>query len=695
MFLYSLVFLCSSKIFAQDINSIIYKTFELDEAVEITDETYNLPDVIDSSIVYNADSVQLYIDRSNIAFSQSDYDAVFLNYVKVYSMAVQAKDSVYIARMYNNVGVVNHLLGNYGSAVKYYHKKLAILQAMGSAQEQKIAKTLLNIGTEYFDLGYKEIAINYYDILISLEDKYPIIALKAINGKAICEEISGRYSTAMHLYEKAMKIAEVEKDTMELLRVYNNIGVLYLEQKNIKKSLDIYEEAKRFYPLIENELYFELEGNRLNCIYELGKYDLAEQECNDFIEKAKNNGQKYFHARGIEIKGNIFHSRREFDKAIVNYEEAYALYEATYSTDLASMLHVQLANSYAETGDYHKGIVSIQKALALQEKYGRTRELMDSHLILAKIYELNDEEGKALEELKLANILRDSLYKSDIAAEVMSIEEEYQSEKKDAEISMLKKDQAFQYLQLEKQESRNQLLLLIVILLLSLGYLLYQFLKSKTEKDQALLLKHKLQVEQRLLRVQMNPHFMFNSLNSIQGYVSENDSWHAEVYLSKFASLMRTTLEYSQREWVYLADDIKNLNLYVALEQLRFQNQFEYSYDIDFDVEDEIMVPPMLLQPFVENAIIHGLAPVSTNGKLSLHIRMKGNYLEAVITDNGIGRKAASALKKGKHHRSMGVALTEKRIEMLDEKIKEAVTYSEPKEGSGTIVRILIPVKTP
>lgn len=690
-----LFFLFLTRAFGQDINSSIYKHFELDEAVEITDEAYNLPDAIDSDISYDIDSLNVYMEHSKKAFASGDYDKVFSNYLKVYFIALESKDSVYIAKMYNNVGVINHMTGNYGNAVMHYHKKLDVLQSMGVKEEPNIVKTLLNIGSEYLDVGLKTTAIHYYDIVGVFEESYPVFALKAINGKAICEEISGRYKSAMQLYKKALKIAEAEKDTTELLRIYNNVGALYLEQKNINKSLSIYEEALQFYENSKNELYFELEANRLNCIYELKQYDLAETLVERFIAKAKSQNETYFHAIGLELRGNIFHSREKYHKAIATYEASYELYQKAHLTDFASLLHVQLANSYTKIGVYKKAIKHIQKALVLQKRYGRTRELKESYIALSNAYELNGEPQKALQELKLANAIRDSIYKSDVAAEVMRIEEKYQSEKKDAEIAMLKKDQEVQYLQIEKQESRNQLLLLILILLVLLGYMLYLFLKSKSEKNQALLLKHKLQVEQRLLRVQMNPHFMFNSLNSIQGYVSENDSWHAEVYLSKFASLMRTTLEYSQREWVYLSEDIKNLNLYVALEQLRFQNQFDYQYEIDFDVDDELMIPPMLLQPFVENAILHGLAPIKKEGKLQLHIRMQGACLEATITDNGIGRLAASELKKGKHHRSMGVELTQKRIEILDENIKDPVVYKEPEHGTGTIVCILIPVKNP
>ena len=694
-FLFVFIFLVTNKTSGQDINSVIYKHFELDEAVEITDETYSLPDVVKTPVAYNTDSLDLFTENAKKAFPSGDYNAVFSNYMKIYAMAVEAKDSLYIARMYNNVGVVNHLSGNYENAVKHYHKKLIVLQQMGVKEERNIVKTLLNIGSEYSDLGINKVAIGYYDIVISLEDKYPILALKAINEKAIYEEVSGRYKSAMKLYRKALKIAEFEKDTTELLRVYNNVGTLYFEQKNIKKSLEIYEEALKFCKSTSNDVYFELEANRLNCLYELKQYDLVEDLVAHFINTAKAQNNVYFHAVGLETKGNIYHSRHQFHKAIATYEEAYQLYEILHLTDFASLVHVQLANSYTKIGAYSKAINNIQKALIIQERYGRIRELKDSYIALSYAYELNKQPEKALQQLKKANTIRDSIYKADITTEVMVIEERYQSEKKDAEIAMLKKDQEFQYLQIEKQESRNQLFLLILVLLVLLGYMLYLFLKSKSEKNEALLLKHKLQVEQRLLRVQMNPHFMFNSLNSIQGYVSENDSWHAEVYLSKFASLMRTTLEYSQREWVYLSEDIKNLNLYVALEQLRFQNQFDYNYEIDFDIDDELMVPPMLLQPFVENAILHGLAPVKEGGKLQLYVHMKDECIEAIISDNGIGRVAASALKKGKHHRSMGVELTQKRIEILDEQINDAVIYSDPETGSGTIVRILIPVKNP
>ena len=129
-------------------------------------------------------------------------------------------------------------------------------------------------------------------------------------------------------------------------------------------------------------------------------------------------------------------------------------------------------------------------------------------------------------------------------------------------------------------------------------------------------------MEQRLLRSQMNPHFIFNALNSIQSYVSENNTLDSEVYLSRFSRLMRQILEHSQEEFILLKDDLNALESYLSLEQIRFENSFEYIINDEDINQENIMIPPMIFQPFVENAILHGIEPKATKGLINISIEV-------------------------------------------------------------------------
>ncbi|MCH8332256.1 MAG: histidine kinase, partial [Bacteroidetes bacterium] len=209
------------------------------------------------------------------------------------------------------------------------------------------------------------------------------------------------------------------------------------------------------------------------------------------------------------------------------------------------------------------------------------------------------------------------------------------------------------------------------------------------------------------LRAQMNPHFIFNSLNSIQHFINSNEKMQANVYLSKFAELMRMILDDSQRLHVTLGDELSKIKLFIELESLRFQNIFEYSIEIAEEIdEDETNIPAMIIQPYVENAIIHGLLnlpekedPNTVPGKLSISFELEDNFIICVVEDNGVGRENSKKLKERypqKQHAPAGMKITQERLDMLNltKDTHLSVTIEDLKENGkacGTRVIIRIP----
>lgn len=209
-------------------------------------------------------------------------------------------------------------------------------------------------------------------------------------------------------------------------------------------------------------------------------------------------------------------------------------------------------------------------------------------------------------------------------------------------------------------------------------------------------------IELKALRSQMNPHFIFNSLNAIQHYIFKSESDDAIKYLNKFARLVRVILNNSERPTVTVGDDLDSLKLYLELEQMRFEGKFEYEIIIDesVDVDYDIM-PPLLMQPYVENAILHGLNPKPEKGKLQIHLSSEENFLICTITDNGIGREKAAEIKHMmpfKKYKSLGMKITEDRLKILNEinNSKLSVTITDLKDENnvalGTRVQLFVPL---
>ena len=219
--------------------------------------------------------------------------------------------------------------------------------------------------------------------------------------------------------------------------------------------------------------------------------------------------------------------------------------------------------------------------------------------------------------------------------------------------------------------------------------------RVKTETNKMLA-----QLETRLLRSQMNPHFIFNSLNSIQKYIWENKEEDAAEYLARFAKLIRAILENSRKEFITLKEELEVLKLYVDLEHRRSNGKFDYHIRVPDDLKlEELMLPPLLLQPYVENAIWHGVNKKAGHGHIDIHIRREEDLLKITIDDDGVGRQRNAVSTNGSAigKTSIGTDITQQRIDLLQSKsIGTGVEIVDKmKEGipSGTTVILTVPVK--
>lgn len=193
--------------------------------------------------------------------------------------------------------------------------------------------------------------------------------------------------------------------------------------------------------------------------------------------------------------------------------------------------------------------------------------------------------------------------------------------------------------------------------------------KNRVRLEKLELEKNILELEQKSLRLQMNPHFIFNSLNSIQGFIAQNDTAQAKWYLSKFARLMRQILESSRETYIPLSSEVSLLQNYLTLEKLCLNDKLGFSVAVDDAIDiDAVCIPPMIVQPYVENALRHGIAHKIEKGNITVHFSMEGDLLKCIVTDDGVGREKASLLKhsNGEKHKSTAMAVTSERLERLN-----------------------------
>lgn len=243
----------------------------------------------------------------------------------------------------------------------------------------------------------------------------------------------------------------------------------------------------------------------------------------------------------------------------------------------------------------------------------------------------------------------------------------------------------------------------LVILTAVLGLLIYREAQLKNKKRISEMKQKISEITQANLRQQMNPHFIFNTLNSIQYYMYQHDKLATNTYLTKFSNLMRKVLDNSRHTMVPLSDELAALTLYLELESIRFKDKFIYEINVDKDI-DPLMyrVPAMLIQPYVENSICHGIVPLEENGIIRVDLKLNEDYILCTIEDNGIGRAAAKerSLLRERNHNSLGTQITNSRIDLMNElygtSLKTVCTDLRNENGNpaGTRVEIHIPVLT-
>lgn len=248
-------------------------------------------------------------------------------------------------------------------------------------------------------------------------------------------------------------------------------------------------------------------------------------------------------------------------------------------------------------------------------------------------------------------------------------------------------------------------ILILVLSVASIIYLIFKIRLHTIRKNQKQDFDRKVEmskIELKALRSQMNPHFIFNSLNSIQHYIFNSKTDEAIKYLNKFARLVRIILNNSDKPTVTVEEDLEALKLYLELEQMRFEGKFDYEIIVDKTVDtDYDIMPPLLMQPYVENAILHGLNPKPEKGLLTINLSFKNNFLICTIIDDGIGRDKASQIKRtmpGNKHKSLGMKITEDRLRILNEinSSELSVTITDLKDNEenslGTKVQLYVPL---
>jgi tetratricopeptide (TPR) repeat protein len=576
------------------------------------------------------------------------------------NIAVLEKDTLGMSRIWYRIG------RHYDHQNQSVNSNNAFRQALSLAKNihnENAISTISNyLASNYSISGEKDSAFLYYNIALEACVKTGDSLKLATVLSNMGDEYSagGNYTEAIKHSLRAIRLKETQKDSASLAYFYQKAGEIYKSAGENQKWMEYIRKA---YGLIHNPEYAPPKA--VAAIYnDLGGIAEQQGDYNQallYYDTLAAHGKKhdYPHAIGIALtnRATIYKLQGETGKALLAADEALnhlapSPYQEIYHHNLLAELNF-------ETGNLSEAIEYCNRVIQNSNSKNFPEEKMRAYKNLHLIEETNQNYERALLWHKKFKQISDSIRDKEVRTHIVELEMAYETDKKEQQIELLSAE----------NHIKNQRLRVGVFLLTALSVVILLILYIlQMRRKQAALVQNDLQ--QQLLRSQMNPHFIFNVLGSIQNFMMQNDTRKASNYLSQFASLTRATLNNSVAETISLTDEINMLRNYIELEKMRKADNFNFEIIYDENIEtDFIQIPPMLIQPFIENAIKHGFRDIEHNGFLRLQITDKTNWVEFIIEDNGIG---ISKMEKGKNgHKSMAMNIFEKRRKLIQQKYKK------------------------
>jgi hypothetical protein len=651
---------------------------------------------IDSS---RKDSAVYYADKS---LAESDK----MNYMHGMAMAYLMKSR--IAKQFDNDDTLSEQ--NSKESLRYYEKT-------------SNRKGIINL---YFYLWYANFSRSKFDEATDWGGKAYAEAIKTNDQNGIFVSLTNMFEIYRQTgnYEKGFEFAEqlydisIKSENKSWIRSsLRNLAELYTLIEEYPVALNYYRRIRNLKDQdlimspLKNEGEFRLDMEFAELFGLMNQFDSAWH----YYAAGKPSDTSY-NSYYLLSTGECLFRQGNFQQALQNFNLSLSgLRQRNQSNEITRAI-LDIAKVNLTLDNSTMAIKYGQEGLAISVKSQDYQFARDGYKILSDVYGLLGKTDSSNYYFRKYSIIKDvilnDLAKGKIAA--------YSYKQR---IVLLKKEEEIQGIRLQRETFMKNILFgsIIILSLFAFTFSRNIILKRRSEarlrelaenelhiqklesaKSRAELLHQRAELEMKALRAQMNPHFIFNCLNSINRFIIGNDAERAAGYLTKFAKLIRIVLEKSGKPFIPLAEELDCLKLYMDLEALRFENPFLYEINCNGINGEMVMVPSLLIQPFVENAIWHGLHPGSNiHGKIKIDMNLEKDILHCQITDNGIGMAGSAALKgnNGDFKKSLGIELTKNRLRLADSLHHEKLGVSiqdlkdEAGQNLGTCIHIKIPIR--
>ncbi len=614
-------------------------TFSITNFEDVNPQTEKINEFLDSSVKYRNESLP-----QSILFCQ-----------QAIQKAEITQDPNLLSKSYKTQGINYFYTGNFDSAFVYYEKSIPYFEAINSKVD--VGKVLGNIGLLYRKQGKYDKALEYY-----------------LNNLKIYQEAD---------YQKGLG------------SVYNNLGNLYFENSDLNTAEKYYQYALQNFKKFENIKEIANAYCNLGAVSELKEeYKLSLNYYNKSLYENSKVGNILFESKLLFNIGFLLHSQAELDSAFLYVRKAETIRTQVGDIDGIVSAKLELGRIALDQQKYKLA----EKELLASDSIAKTNNLLkwreETLKYLTVVYQTTGNFKNAFFNQNEMILVRDSLnsIQSNIRFEELSLA--YEAETKEKELELLQQKSQIQHLELAKKNA--WIIILMIVMILGAVAIIVSLRINRLRVD------HKIMdLRQKVLLTQMNPHFLFNSLTAIQSFILDKKNKEANNYLSKLASLVRGILENSRKEFVSLRTELETLKDYIDLQKLRFEKEIRYDFEIDENIDqDQILVPPMLAQPFVENALIHGMLRTNPNAQIKVKIspNKEMDILRFQIKDNGIGIDAATKLSAAKIHKSIATSIALDRVKIYNFKSAKKMHFEITdlkhldSKSQGTLVCYSIPL---
>ena len=597
------------------------------------------------------------------------------------------------------------------NTTKYWIHKNNIIEASNSSLknifEARRSKVNRNISQAYQNRAFlfrvkniKDSAV-FYSILSTKyakrSDSRIDLALSFHNESRIQAHF-GELELAVEKELLALQIAE-KFNLIYLESMFNRMICNYsLEVLNIKESYVYLKKAKLLATKLNDERSIALcEISESGILISDFKYNDAIILLEKAIKKLEKFNDVEQIGRGYEYLGQAFGKLNKDSDALTAYNKSLRLFESTGNQDEKADLYLLIGQVYLKGKSFEKAIDNIKKSIAIRDAQKEKNKIYIAFKVLSDLYFETGNKDLSYEYLKKYVDFLELNSTSKNSQKIASLTQKNSSEERERLLELqgetLEKElKEKKILQLQSDRRFYGIIFIIIILLLAGIIVTITLRQNKIKQEQ-----RDAEMTQSLLRSQMNPHFIFNAMSVIQSYIYSNTPDIASKFLVNFSRLIRLILENSHKEFIPLEVEEEILSKYLNTQKLRFENRFNFKIKIEEELRlKRVMIPPMITQPFIENAIEHGQLNTISNGLITIYMTQKNGLLDITISDNGVGRTKANKIKKNKNHKSMAITITRERIEILNRKFKGKGSLSikdfNLEEKTGTQVNISLPI---